>query len=366
MKKNVLYLFVALSCLDTFEPEGLQTMEGLLVVDGAITSGVTTIELSRTIQMETEWYNSPVISEADLYVECSDGSRFTRTTYSGDGIYEIETGELQPDKQYRLHISLDGEAYESEYLSPLLTPEIDSVSWQKREPGAPVYITVSTHDEAGQSSYYRWTYRENWEFKSELFAEYGELNQIEMYFDLLTPNNTYYCWGSNHSRSFVLATSDKLSENIISHKRLVAIPPGDEKISELYHIAVSQYQIRKAAYDYFLNLQKNISQTGSIFSPIPSEIRGNVHSLTSPGAWVIGYVEVSVASTKEQFMPELILAYEEPEKTCSKQISVSRLDGIIYMMSKGSQSALYAPRRCLDCTSRGSKNKPSFWPAGHL
>jgi hypothetical protein len=353
------------SCIDRFEPEGIASQEGILAVDGVITSGVTTIELSRTIPMDMEWYNAPPIDGAVLYVECDDGARFANTSYLGDGIYEIETGDLQPGKQYRLHIDVNGKAYESDHLLPLFSPGIDSISYQKREPGAPVYITVSTHDETDRLAYYRWTYREDWEFKSELFAEYGKLygHGPDMYFDLTTSNNIYYCWGSNQSRSFVLATTDKLSQNIISHKQLAEIPSDSEKISELYHIAVSQYRIRKEAYDYFTNQQKNISQTGRIFSPIPAEMRGNIHCLTAPGEWVIGYVEVSVPSVKEQFMPELILAYEPPPKTCNLLISNKDYTGIIFILGP---PPLYAPARCLDCTTRGTKNKPSFWPTSHL
>jgi hypothetical protein len=370
MKSNIpIFLFMVLcslvSCIDRFEPEGIASPEGILAVDGVIMSGVTTIELSRTIPMDMEWYNAPAIDDAVLYVECDDGARFAHASYLGDGIYEIETGELHPGKQYRLHIDVNGKAYESDYLSPLFSSGIDSISHQKREPGAPVYITVSTHDETDRSSYYRWTYRENWEFKSELFAEYGKLygRGPDMSFDLTTSNNIYYCWGSNQSRSFVLAATDKLSQNIISHKQLVEIPSDSEKISELYHIAVSQYRIRKEAYDYFTNQQKNVSQTGGIFSPIPAEMKGNIHCLTAPGEWVIGYVEVSIPSVKEQFMPELILAYEPPKKTCYLLISTHYYIGITYILGP---PPLYAPARCLDCTTRGTKNKPSFWPTNHL
>ncbi|MDR0429201.1 MAG: DUF4249 domain-containing protein [Tannerellaceae bacterium] len=353
------------SCIDRFEPEGIiAPQEGLLVVDGVITSGVTTIELSRTIPMETEWYDAPAVDNATLYVECNDGTRFTQTTNLGKGTYKILTGELHPGKQYRLHIHINGKTYESDYLAPLSSPAIDSISYQKQEPGDPIHITVSTHDEASNPSYFRWTYQENWEFKSELFAQYGKLYGYgpNIYFDLNSSNNIYYCWGTNQSRAFALGTTDKLSQNIISHKRLVKIPSDSEKISILYHIAVSQYRIREKAYHYFTNQQKNISQTGGIFSLIPGEIRGNIHSLTTPGEWVIGYVEVSIPSVKEQFMPELTLAYEPPPQTCARAVS-NIPTGLIYMLG---DPILYAPERCLDCTTRGTKNKPAFWPTSHL
>jgi hypothetical protein len=353
--------FSLASCIDRFEPEGIASQDGILVVDGIITDDTTVVELHWSVPMDLEeWYKAPVVDGATLYVECSDGTRFNHVSCPGDGVYKIATGKLRPSRQYRLHIALDGREYESEYLSPLFSPEIDSVSWQKRGEGEPVYITVSTHGDDSEAAYYRWTYQEDWEFKSELFAHVGRLNGVYMNFSPYTPNNIYYCWGSSPSRTFVLATTDRLSGNVISHKRLVEMEPGSEKMSELYHISVSQYRIRKASYDYFLNLQKNVSQTGSLFSPVPSEMKGNVRCLTSPGEWVVGFVEVSVPSVRAQFMPELILAYEPPEKTCFKAIST--YDGALY--SPGPPT-LYAPIRCVDCTTRGTKNKPAFWPTDH-
>jgi hypothetical protein len=366
MKIHITYLIpiaFLTSCIDMFYPEGVTQQEGLLVVDGVIQSGTTTIELSRTISLDAEWFRTDI--DAVLYVECNDGSRFNGTSYFRDGVYKIETGELSQDKLYRLHIDMDGKAYESEYLQPLASPAIDSISWQKHAVGEPVFINVSTHNQGGDGdvSYYRWTYQEDWELKSELFAQYGQMNGWEMYFSLNTPYNIYYCWGSNRSSSFVLASTARLSTDIILNKQMIEIPPGSDKISELYHIAVSQYRIRKEAYNYFANLQKNISQTGNLFSPVPAEMDGNIRCITSPDEKVIGYVEVTTPSVKAQFMPELILAYEPPEKTCNKLISTDPNSGIIYSLGP---PPLYAPARCLDCTLRGSKNKPSFWPNDHL
>jgi hypothetical protein len=356
--------FCLVSCIDAFVPEGLHSQEGLLAVDGVIASGVTVIELHRTVSLGASWADAPEVDAASLYVECDDGSRLAHTSYAGDGVYEIETGALDPRKQYRLHISVDGREYESGYLPPLFSPAIDSISWQKRAAGEPVYITVSTRGDSDGATYYRWTYREDWEFKSELFAEYGQIKGLGyMYFSLATPYNLYYCWGSARSPEPILASTGKLSADAISNKRLVEIPPGSEKLSELYHIAVCQYRIRREAYDYLANLQKNISQTGSIFSPVPGEMEGNIRCLSDPAERVIGYVEVSVPSEKAQFMPELIQAYESPGMNCNLMISTNENAGIVYLTGP---PRLYAPIQCLDCTLRGTKNKPAGWPTGHL
>ena len=307
-------------------------------------------------------------ADATVCVERSDGIRYTDTRYVGNGVYTISNARLDTALRYRLHIDLDGESYESEYLAPLTTPDIDSLSWVKRGAGEPVYICVSTHDTHDRSRCYRWTYREIWEFQSELFAQRGQIGGEgpSIDFDLNSSLNTYYCWGRDQSKIMVLENVGRLSENAIREKRLVAIPPADEKLSRLYYIAVRQYQIRTAAYAYYENLQKNISQTGSMFTPVPFEMQGNIRCLTHPGKPVIGYVEVSTSAYREQFMPELTTeAYEPPEKLCNALFIETYLPPAGYVRYTISPPT-YGPARCLDCMRRGTKNKPAFWPTPHL
>jgi hypothetical protein len=359
----------------------------MLVVDGSIADGATTIKLSRSTGIKAESTEGNGIDGATLYVACDDGSRFSSVTYCGEGTYEIETPVLDPGKQYCLHISLaGGEEYESSYLAPLFTPDIDSISWQKQGRGETAYITVSTHGEDSHSPYYRWTYKEDWEFKAELYSTarfVATIDGIDYFriYDRLTPFNVYYCWGSGHSASFILGSSDRLSSNTISHKRLVGIEPSDEKLSILYYISVTQQQLRKEAYDYYANLQKNISQTGSIFSPIPAEMAGNIRCLTHPEQPVIGYMEVSTIVSANRFIPEATGLYEPPLGQCPSQIVHTMLHDFLsntiydFAQDQGQGpepdmvpgfAMSYGPASCLDCTARGTKNKPAAWPTDHL
>jgi hypothetical protein len=194
------FTFLSVSCIDRFEPGAGVSVSGILVIDATITAGITTVRLSRSIGMDQDWHEGGEIADATLHVACDDGFRFSNVVYQGEGIYDIETPVLDPAKQYNLHISLDGEEYESSPLAPILTPTIDSIAWQKQAKGSPVHITVSTHDDDDRSPYYRWTYREDWEFKSELYAAVkfvANINGVNYYkmYDTRTSDNIYYCWG---------------------------------------------------------------------------------------------------------------------------------------------------------------------------
>lgn len=77
-------------------------------------------------------------------------------------------------------------------------------------------------------------------------------------FERHTSQNTYYCWGRDSSKVMLLATTDKLTENLIYEKKLIEIPRDHDKLKILYYIEVKQNRIRKGAYAYFENMQRNI------------------------------------------------------------------------------------------------------------
>jgi hypothetical protein len=388
LKNNsLLILFITLhcaSCIDPYEAEGLRSLSGILAVDGIITNDLTTIYLSRSVGMDADLGEAEEVDRATLFVECSDGSRIPATRYAGSGRYEIETGTLDAALQYRLYIQLDGKSYASSFLSPLQTPEIDSLSYVKRGQGEPVYITVSTHDAGDKPPYYRWIYREHWELKAELFAQAGyyRSNVFGPYilYQIDSPRNTYYCWGADSSRIYVAGSSGKLSANVIDNHKLIGIDPAGDKLSILYYVSVTQYQVREEAYLYYTGQSKNMTQTNSIFSHIPAEMDGNVQCLDDPSQRVAGYVEVSVSTRAERYIPEAEGLYEPPEKRCNLMLigpSSTDLNFYIYLFTERSQvdpdlglavgSIIFlAPRSCLDCTLRGTKNKPGFWPTEHL
>ena len=58
------------------------------------------------------------VNNAKVVVEREDGAVFTCANSSGKGEYKVDMGELDPGSRYRLHISLDGLEYESDYLGP--------------------------------------------------------------------------------------------------------------------------------------------------------------------------------------------------------------------------------------------------------
>lgn len=357
------------ACVTDYEPEGIEQVRDLLVVDGIITNGETVVRLSRSVGLLEEFKEDEYVNNAKVVVEREDGVRYVASLITKKGEYGVTIGELAPGEKYRVHITVDGKEYASEYLMPLITPPIDTVSLLKAGQGQSVHLCVSTHDRSDASPCYRWTYKENWEVKAEMFAtaglEYVDGRETVVFYDLRTSNNIYYCWGKDSSKVMLLGNSDKLTENVISNKKLVTMEPSDKRLSILYHVEVAQYALRREAYDYYFNLQKNVEESGGLFSPIPSEMKGNIQCLSDPDVPVIGYVEVATVARVKRFLPEIKDVYEEKRMYCDIMEGMPQAGYSLLNYNPGGEitSAL---TRCVDCRRGGTKNKPSWWPNNHL
>jgi hypothetical protein len=360
-------------CIDEFIPVGTPQQRGLLVVDGTITNGQSVFTLSRSVGISEKLSGEVMINDATVAIETDDGNSIPAHP-AGEGKYMAQMGNLDINRQYRLSFTTGGDHYQSEYLTPIMTAEIDSLYPVKEEQGAPVIICLSTHDPEDNSKYYSWLYHETWEVKAELYANarWKDSKQDSIIFHSLhTSENTYYCWGRDSSKTLILGNAEKLSQNILIGQKIAAIPSNHDKLSILYHIEAEQRQIREAAYRYFLEMQRNVERTGSIFSPVlTAGMKGNIRCTDDPDRIIIGYVDVSSTTRKDRYVGGTF--YEPPVEHCIKDMAI-----YIYL-----NTAIYycpppplphyrldeAPLSCVDCKTRenASKNRPEGWPTEHL
>ena len=373
--KNLLYfiliVFLTSGCIDKYNPQGIEQVSDLIVIDGSVTNGESVFKISRSVGLLDNLSQSKnlYINDASVYVEKDNGERI-EGTLNGEGKYTVVTGELDAETKYRLYVAVEGEEYRSGFLSPIFTSEVDSISILKEGPGKNISVHVSTHDPKNQSRYYMWSYEEHWEVKAPMFANYGELDGQFSYFSLTTPRNTYYCWCRDSSRAIFLASTEKISENFIHQKKIKDIGRSNSRFSELYYIKVKQMQLRKEAYDYYSNVQKNTEQTGGLFSPMPSEIKGNIVCLANPKRPVIGYVEVTTITTKDIFRNGTGL-YENSYSMSNCYESVTEEEEFAYpkyaFYYYMPPYVTYAPYECVDCRRQAgaSKNRPAFWANDH-
>ena len=374
MKKHLMiYVSLALlllaACVTDFTPE-VKGVSGILVVDGTITDGESVFRLSRSVGITDDIRSADTITNAEVSVERSDGV-FFKASQESKGAYRAINGALDPNLEYRLNISLDGKHYQSTFLKPLISAGIDSLSYQKKGREEPVTIHVSSHAGPDDPPYYRWTYKENWEVKSALYANarQGANGQI-IWHNPNTSENTYYCWVTDSSSVLLLGTADKLAENRLVAHKLFEIPSSDERLSVLYHVEVSQMQIRKEAYDYFKILQDEIERTGSIFSPIMSAgDNGNIFNVSDPDELVIGYVEVATVSREGMFLSydmNLYLPVVDEVAYCrifKKGVGMGSDESMLWY--RYPETVTFPS--CVDCRTKpgATKNRPAWWPNEH-
>ncbi len=165
MKKllSCLLILLFVHCRERYDIPFNSPTAGYLVVEGVITyGGPTTIQLSRSSPLGAV----SIVPElhALVQVEGEDHSVFLLSE-SDSGYYRSDELPLNPAIGYRIRIAAsNNKVYTSTFRSVILTPEIDSLSWERDEKG--VAIFVNAHDSKNTTRYYKWDYEETWEFKS--------------------------------------------------------------------------------------------------------------------------------------------------------------------------------------------------------
>ena len=348
MKKYIIIfscLILFCRCVTEYKAPNIEEMTDILVVEGIITDDESTITLSRSINLTEEEYWTPVyVDNANVYVECDDGTQWgAENYYNNDGQYTIKTGKLNPERKYCLKIKIDTYEYISDFLHPIKTPEIDSVFWIKRGQGQPIMMHVATHSPNNEVLYYRWSYKEDWEMRPEYILR-GYPQQ---------------CWSSANSKEILLGSAERTVFGQLTDK-IFESPSRDKRWSVLYRITLKQNAISKRAYNYFANIKKNAGNMGSIFAPIPSELRGNITCITDPSRPVIGYVEVSSTTQIIRYISKSDNLYESYlDCKLYDRATLMALFGEVpesYINVDGS----YINLVCVECN--GTMQKPDDWP----
>ena len=371
MKYLVIYIgifFLLLGCKKPYDPPNISQANSFLVVEGVINgspASATTISLSRLRNLADTNYNQPEFN-AKIMIEEEQGSMF-ELQEKGNGDYSSYDLTLNPSKRYRLLVNTaDGKKYVSDFTPILQTPPIDTLTWEQN---SDVTLYVSTHDPLNQTHYYRWDYVETWEYHSFYKSEIKYFPDTVVYDN----NFTNICWQTGHSTDISLGNSTALSSDVISHARIGTIPHNSQKCSERYSALVRQYALSQEAYQYWLVLQTLSEQAGTFFDVQPSQLRGNIHSLSGDEP-VIGYISASTIPEKRMFIDHHSLTdWKEFDGNYCAILGVTYntpdithywfYDGYYapyYFTGMGSFT--YTWKSCVDCTTQGGTLiKPSFW-----
>ncbi|MBF9143064.1 DUF4249 domain-containing protein [Hymenobacter properus] len=382
-----LLLALLAGCTDPYMPDVITAPSSYLVVDGSInTAGVTTIRLSRT-QAVASKSAVPVETRAVVYIEDEGGTRYALTETSVKGTYASAALTLNPARKYRLHLNTTGgKEYASDYVPAKLTPPIDAVTWNTDSNG--LNILVSTHDAANATQYYRWETDETWEIRPpytpdiEYFG--GAIRNITVRYPTL-------CWGNERATRVLLTKTTSLTQDVVSGFRVQQLLPTSERLYTRYSILVQQHALTQEEYSYWELLRKNTESIGTLFDPQPARLTGNVHSLSSPTEVVLGFVSAHSITEKRIFIRNadlpstwpVVSGYEAcmpadtvfvpppgvfpPPKPEEVLLAAFGQNSILIPITRARNSAgdvvgyTAKVRDCVDCRTRGTTVRPSFW-----
>jgi hypothetical protein len=379
MRKAIGLVFVLLAtllgCRTPYEPEVPATELRVLVVEGYLdTEGLKSeLKLSRTAPLGASSAFIPEL-RAKVLLKSASGQVFPLTE-TGLGTYIFERN-IDEKQSYLLEIELSsGERYVSEGLQPIVTPEIIDAGFKRDEEGVEVFVSTQGNANADD---FLWTFEETWIFRPRIRTTYIYVPEIKNVRDQKQSEQTSLCFKTEPSPGILLETSSRFKDQVVFQKTITEIPTGDERIMERYSILVSQKGLASKDVPFWEILKKNTEDIGSIFSPLPSLIGGNMKSLDATKNPVIGQVSLGVIRQKRIYINQVQVSpwnYLDPKfNDCAiGEEAVLRSDyqtifgnGAVVPtrpLMVGTTIVGYYPssKRCTDCSLYASKLKPSFW-----
>ena len=368
-------LLSAVSCVYPYEPESSVTDASLVITGDIVPGGSTVITLSELEPLSGT--TSAADLGAEVWVESSEGATW-KGTDTGSGSYTVDTEDADPTLSYRLCAKVGGRTYHSDWESSEEC-RIDDLYYSiDRTSGTITFYADFSSDSESRS--YEVRYNETWEFHTDFYGSlyyipFPEVTDPDSYrYGQLVPypagENYYYCWKSSSSTGKRMVSSESYQDNSVKGCSILSMTSSDQRISICYRLTVSVSCMSDGAYRYAQHREQISSGLGDLFSPIPSEMRGNVSCDDDPDAVVIGYV--GVAATKSATIYEIESSErfyrdrgtsEESEPLAEEQWPSAYASGLRPVYGDANLGYYWAAERCVDCRiGGGSKSKPEGWP----
>ena len=383
MNRLVLLIFSCVlllsGCREPFNPEIEPADLNVLVVEGYLdTDGLASkLKLSYTRNIQTDNSFMPSYPTGNVVLKSESGEQYPLTEL-GSGEFEFAY-DIPENQNYRLYIStIDGKSYTSELIRPILTPEIIDVGFVKNELGVEVYLTTKGDENADD---FLWTFEETYAFRPKFPSYYK--------FDPETADIVYrdpeeridLCYRGGESSDLILETSSRFEDQFVFRQSITQILDNDERLGIRYSILISQKALDKKASEFWEILRKNTDDIGSIFSPLPSNIGGNIKNDQNPDTPVVGFVSLGTIKQRRLYIaaqevaPWIVMepayggCFLESDTIPKSEYAQSFASGsFLPVIPIWSETSAQEPlgyrgsvRTCADCTLRGTNVKPDFW-----
>ncbi|MCU0378114.1 MAG: DUF4249 domain-containing protein [Bacteroidales bacterium] len=364
--------FLAGSCVTQFMPE-ITGEQYAIVIEGQVT------DRNEIFEVRISWSQPlnpteppPSISNFNVAVIDDAGNEYP-FTHAGGGLYLSDSLQFRSltGRKYRLQVEGDGHFFESDYMKLIPVPEIDSLDADLEynefyypgqvTPGYQVY--VNTYDPTGECIFFRWDFRETWEFRLP-WNYHTIINRI--------------CWKSTDSKDINIKSTSVLAESRITDQPVTFITPETDRLTAKYSILVRQYSLNEEEFIYWENIRKVAFDAGGLYDVVPSSIPSNIYCIDDPAIKVLGFFSVSGVAEKRLFIENYHFQFPAFYESCPfDTILVSLWDPIIYkdiyILTGWSPDpstgdiplldyyVLSKRRECADCSMNGSTIMPDYW-----
>ena len=229
---------------------------------------------------------------------------------------------------------------------------------------------MSARDVTNKTRYYRWNYEETWEFTSAFRTtlEYIGDAKTGTVKENLSLISLYRCWRSANSTLIDLASTTRLSADVVKQQLITRLPSTSKKLKYRYSILLKQYAQSQEEYEYWQLLKKNTQDIGSLYGTLPVQLTGNVHATTGAGQDAIGFVGVyseaqlrifiDNAQLPRTWRPQDAIQCNSFEYKDFKEIQPLLASKVLWPIMEGSGVAL---TECVDCRMQGTNVQPPFW-----
>lgn len=389
--------------------------ESILIVEATITDQNIRQEivLSRSFRFDS----IPVQESGATLVVTDDAANTYMFNEAEPGTYKSEIPfAAQPNRNYKLSISVGGKQYNSTEMQLTQTSSIEDlyVEGDFNEngiEGASIY--VDSYDSTGSSKYYRHEYEETYKIISPLYSteellsngvEFPILDDDQPNFqnmqDLIDflvtrqyrPEQEQICFETINSNNLKLVSTTDFSEDRLNKYRVRFLGKNNSKIKHRYSLLVRQFVQSREAFVFYETLS-SFAQSENVFSENqPGFLEGNIFAQNEDEK-ILGFFEVASVDEKriffnfedvfpnQSFPPHFIDCDEYYAPALLKEsldqshdwISSPLVDAInagfqFYNENTENFSSPLGPGPynlvlgpCGDCTFLGNNSVPDFW-----
>jgi hypothetical protein len=113
----------------------------------------------------------------------------------------------------------------------------------------------------------------------------------------------------NHVK-FLGTNSDINFNGLDALQKVFSILDDGIRFKSRYRITIDQYSIDEEAYNFFKLVNQQINIKGSVFDPLPANIRGNMLNIENPEKQVLGYFVIADVSSKTIYIDKAEIPFQ--------------------------------------------------------